>query len=272
MSKKRKIKIIYCIDFLRTEHAGTESQLLKIIDRIDKEIFDVRLVCLETNDWIIKNRSEIKAPVYTYNAVRFRKLTTYKEIYKLIQLFRNLSPDIIHTFFPISNVIGVIAAKIAGVNNILASRRDYGQWMNPISLFFTRFSNLIIKRIVVNSEQVRQLTFHKENVDIKKIDVIHNGIDLNEFKKKIDSTDQKMVRKKYGIPDAGKIIGIVANHRPMKHLHTFLEAAEILLKKTKNIYFILVGDGLIRKKLEELSSELKITKNMLFFYSIQYTR
>ena len=264
VKKGTKIKILYFIDFIKTEFAGTEGQLLKMIDGMDADKFDVKLVCLENNDWIRENSWKFGCPVYVFDVYRFRRLATYLDIFRVYKLIKIISPDIVHTFFPISNVVGVIVGRMAGVKNTISSRRDYGQWMNPISLVFTRLANLFVKRIVVNSDEVKEITIEREGVEKGKIDRIYNGIYLSDFVHKLKYSDGGIIKRKLRIPDNYKVIGIVANHRPMKYLHTFLEAAEILLRKRRDLVFILVGDGFLRKELEDLAVHLKVDENVFF--------
>jgi len=260
----KKIKILYFIDFIKTEFAGTEGQLLKMINGMDADKLDITLLCLENNDWIKENSWKFSCPVYVFNVYRFKRLATYLDMFRVYSLIKIIAPDIVHTFFPISNVVGVILGRMAGVKNTISSRRDSGQWMNPVSLFFARLANLFVKRIMVNSDEVKEITIKREGVQKGKIDRIYNGIDLSDFLYKLKYSDGGIIKRNLRIPDSHKVIGIVANHRPMKYLHTFLEAAEILLRKRKDLAFILVGDGFLRKELENLAVHLKIDGNVFF--------
>ncbi len=96
----------------------------------------------------------------------------------------------------------------------------------------------------------------------EKIFVAYNGIDLDvapEFQTKDDFL------KKYGIDYEDKmIVGIVARLDLVKDHETFIKAANIVLKKDKNIIFLIAGDGNDEKRLKEIVKGFKIEDNLHF--------
>ncbi len=77
----------------------------------------------------------------------------------------------------------------------------------------------------------------------------------------------KDIKKELGILSENKIVGSVANLRPMKHLDTLIRAAALIRERRKDIIFILVGEGPCRKNLEALSWELNISDSVYFIGS-----
>lgn len=258
---KNPIKITYMIDYLDTNLAGTENQIIKMINGIDSTRFKVNLICLRTGPWIKANMASIKCKIDILEINKFKKPSTYFNFVRLVRLFKDRRPDIVHTFFPVCNVIGVLAARIAGVSCILSSRRDYGEWMSRHYLWATRFANRFVTCIVANSTQVKDLTIKKEGLNSDRIKVIYNGIDTEKFRN--IRYDNKLKRE-LGIPDANKIIGIIANFRPMKHHYTFIKAAEIVLRQRQDITFILIGTGQLKGEMEKLVKSLGIEKCIIF--------
>ena len=61
-----------------------------------------------------------------------------------------------------------------------------------------------------------------------------------------------------------KVIGIIANLRPMKRHVTFLHAAKKVVNKRNDIDFVIVGDGHLRGDLTALSCELGIQDHTHF--------
>ena len=183
-----------------------------------------------------------------------------------MRFINTYKPDLVHTFFPVGNIIGVCFARIAGTKNIVSSRRDYGEWMNTRYLLATRLANRCVTKIVGNSlNSVKQLTIAKEKIGADRVDVVYNGINLDLFHNIRKVTGFKKV---IGIPDSHNVIGIVANFRPMKHHHTFIRAASEVLKISRNVSFVLVGTGFgkssTKESTEELARSLGIEKNVYF--------
>lgn len=261
---KRKTRLTYIIDFLDTNLAGTENQLIKMINGVDKDRFEVELILFRDHPWFQANKGTLDCSKQIFPIANFKSLATYANILKLANYLRSSKPDIVHTFFPVGNIIGVLASRMAGVKVILSSRRDYGEWMSPRYLFFTKQANRFVTKIVANSKAVASLTREKEGAPLDKLAVIYNGIDLSVF----NSLDNKSgLKKKLNIPEGNFVVGIVANFRPMKHHHTFIMAAHEVLKKRTDVTFILIGKGKLKEEMERLALELKIEKNVLFLGS-----
>lgn len=258
---KRPIKITYMIDVLDTDLAGTENQLIKMINGLDRNKFEINLLCLGTHPWVEANRDSLKCKIDIIEMNKFKKPSTYLNFIRLVRFFKDTRPDIVHTFFPVCNVIGVLAARIAGVGCILSSRRDYGEWMSSHYLRATRFANRFLTGIVANSTQVRDLTIEKEGFNGDRIKVIYNGINTEKFG---NIRYDNELKRDLGIPEGNRVVGIIANFRPMKHHHTFIKAAEIVLRQRQDVTFILVGTGQLKGEMEGLACSLGIEKNIIF--------
>jgi len=257
----RPIKITYMIDVLDTDLAGTEGQLIKMINGLDRNKFQVRLICLSNHPWFEANSASIECASIIFEIRQFKKLRAYFNFLKLVGFLRRDRPDIVHTFFPVSNIVGVLAARLAGVKNIISSRRDYGEWMTGYYLFATRIADKFARMITVNSTMVKELTLQKENVGNKKVEVIYNGIDADLFK---DIGKNHALKKQLNIPSTHKVIGIVANFRPMKHHDTFIKAAREILTHRSDVTFLLIGAGPLKEDIQKLGGTLNILPHLCF--------
>lgn len=258
------IRLMLMIDRIGSNMAGTENQLLKIIAGLDPKRFEIHLVCLDNCPWFERHRAEIRCPTYLVEVNRFKSPGTYLNLLGLIRLIRQINPKIVHTFFPVANIFGVLAARAAGVREIVSSRRDYGEWMLPRYLFATRFANRFVKRIATNSEQVKRLTERVESFPVQAIEVLPNGIDLTHFSKLVPD---EALKQALGIPGGGKIVGIVGNFRPMKRHETFLRAAAEVLKHRSDVHFLLLGEAFLKGRqahLEALAQSLGVSAHLYF--------
>jgi glycosyltransferase involved in cell wall biosynthesis len=258
---KRKIKLTYMIDVLCTNLAGTENQLIKMIKGMDRDRFDVELVCFRDDPWFQANKASLNCVTKVFPISMFKSPGTYLNILKLAGYLRSSRPDVVHTFFPVSNIVGVLASRLAAVKVIISSRRDYGEWMTPRYLFVTKLANRFVTRIIANSNAVKELTVEKENAGCDRVGVIYNGID-SSFGTNL--ARDKALKRRLNIPDSDLVVGIVANFRPMKHHHTFVRAAAEVLKNRTDVTFILIGTGGLREEAEKLAEELGIREKLLF--------
>lgn len=261
---KKKIKLTFIIDTLDTNLAGTENQLIKIINGVDKDRFDVELICFRDAPWLQANKASLDCRTKLFSIARFKKPGTYLNFIELVKYLRSSRPDVVHTFFPVGNIVGVFASRLAGVKAIISSRRDYGEWMSPRYLLFTKLANRFVTKIIANSNPVKELTLEKEKAGEDRLGVIYNGIDLDVYK---GIERDKKLKKSLNIPEGNLVVGIVANFRPMKHHYTFIRAADEVLKARKDVTFLLMGGGRLKSEMEKLAGELKISKNLLFLGS-----
>ncbi|MBI5586785.1 MAG: glycosyltransferase [Deltaproteobacteria bacterium] len=258
---KTTVKLTYMIDALDTDLAGTENQLIKMINGLGGKGFEIRLVCFKDHPWLRKNAPSLACKTEVIELNQFKKPHTYGNCVRLVRFLRSSSPDIVHTFFPMANILGVIAARMAGTKVILSSRRDYGEWMNGRYMMMTRFANRFTTKILANSYKVKELTMEKEGVDSSRIEVFLNGIDTSRFE---NVRPERALKKSLGIADGNRVVGIVANFRPMKHHTTFLMAAREMLRQRDDVTFLLIGTGPLKEEMERLSRTLGIAESVRF--------
>lgn len=261
---RRPIRLVLMIDRIGSDLAGTENQLLKIIAGLDRRRFDIHLICLDDRPWFQAHRAEFNCATYLLPINRFKHPATYVNFLRLVQLLRRLTPDIVHTFFPVANIVGVLAARFAGVRQIVSSRRDYGEWMLRHYLAATRFANRFVTRIVTNSPQVKALTQRVEKVKEDRIEVIYNGIELARY---AGMRRDEALKQSLGIAATNKVVGIVANFRPMKRHETFVRAAREVLQQRSDVDFVLLGEAFVEGRqevLEALARSLEVRERMHF--------
>ncbi|MFQ5736273.1 MAG: glycosyltransferase, partial [Thermodesulfobacteriota bacterium] len=102
---KDRIKLTYMIDELATDLAGTENQLIKMINGLGRMGFEITLVCFRHRPWLQKNKSSLPCKVVVIELKRFKRPFTYLNYVKLVRFLRSSKPDIVHTFFPAANIL-----------------------------------------------------------------------------------------------------------------------------------------------------------------------
>ena len=128
--------------------------------------------------------------------------------------------------------------------------------MAKVEMFLYQKANAIVS--VTNS--FREELF-KRGIDKRKIYVVTNGVDLQQFYKR--EKDQELIRN---LKLENKfVLGYIGTHGLAHGLETILYAAERLQNKKVEIsvQFIFVGDGAEKVKLQKLSADLKL-KNVVF--------
>lgn len=255
-------RITVIIDTFHHANAGTENQLAKIIAGLSARA-RIEVITLRESTWL-RNHAHHLGIVHTMLQIDgVRNVRTYGNFLRLIRHLQRSRPQVVHTFFPVSNIVGVIAARLAGVGTIYSSRRDYGEWMSGRYVAATRFANRFTSGIIANSKRVAELTSTREEVTNSRIKVIHNGIDLEPFTK---LKEAPQVAQQLGIPSNARVIGLVANYRPMKRHHTLIKALPLVLQQHPDTHAVLVGTNTtpedIESRIRILAAELGVAERV----------
>ncbi len=235
-----------------------------MIHHIDKSSFDIHLVCLLDSGWLkeVSKDFNCKVTALHYDMSNHKRPVNLLSVLKLVRVIRSSQPDIVVTFFKTSYIIGPPAARIAGVRNIISTRRDYGLWLDNWSILPIRLANQFVERIVTNSTAVAEIVAKFEKFDTGRIDVIYNGIDMDRPAPSVEETCR--LKKEIGIPENASVVGIIAGLKPMKHHEAFLRAADRINRLRSDIHFVIVGDGPCRSRLVSLSETLNLSGRVHF--------
>jgi len=260
--KMKKITLTFIVDFIHTTSGGTENQLIKILKNLSKEKYEIIVIFLRNTDWIDKYKEQLPFQSAIFNLRKIKYPTTFISFVKMVQYIKKINPDILITFFPLSNMIGVIGGWLANVEYIVSTRRDYGLWLNRWSKAVLPIINKAVDKIIANSKPVKDIVCKYENVEEEKIQIIYNGFE-NSFRK-IKKREKNELKKLLGIKDNASVIGILANLRPMKHHVTFIKSARIIQNHINPIDFIIIGDGPLMHYLKSVVQQYCVEKCIHF--------
>ena len=241
--KANMIKVMHIITTLGP--AGAENMLCRIAAGMDATRFENEVVSLTG---ILDLAGKMNSL-----GVRVRTLAMKKSIpnpllvMRLANWIRESKPDVIHTWMYHANLIGTLAAQLAGNvpviwaihHNAFDPRVDKRRTM-LVNRACALLSRKFAARIVFCSEA--SLRTHKElSYAAEKLEVIPNGFDLEEVKP--DPTAHESLRRELGIPANAIVIGLAARFHPHKDHRNFVQAAERLHKRMPDVHFLLFGMG-----------------------------
>jgi glycosyltransferase involved in cell wall biosynthesis len=95
--------------------------------------------------------------------------------------------------------------------------------------------------------------------DPEKVEVLHNGVDLNRFKLLSGVKDE--MRKKLGISEDARIVLTVRRLVYKNGIDTLLESAELAVKKNPKLIFVVVGKGPDFEEVKNRIAQLGIQRN-----------
>lgn len=187
---------------------------------------------------------------------------------------QSTKPDIIIGSSPplFASLAGYLLAKRLQVPFVLELRDlwpqtfiDMGHYSeaNPLIRLFKILENHLYKNadhIIILAEGSRDY-LEKKGVAQAKISYIPNGVRLESFQ---TSIVRQQARQKYNFSNF--TIVYTGAHGPANGLGVILEAAKILIAE-RDLEFVLVGDGTLKKDLEKQAKNLNLS-NLRFLPSI----
>ena len=219
--------------------------LYKLLQNIDRDFFQPTVISLISKGEVGACIEALDRPVYALGMRR--GLPNPLLMLRLARRLRQLSPDVVHTWMYHADLLGGLAARLAGVPSIAWCVRN-----SNLDRHKTKFSTRVVlslsalasrwipDRIISCSEQACQI--HASiGYEKKKMHVIPNGFDLNLFKP--NNKARIIIRAELGISDQTPLVGLIARFDPQKNHFGFIAAAKILEKKLPGTHFVLVGNG-----------------------------
>jgi glycosyltransferase involved in cell wall biosynthesis len=254
------LRVAFLIDTIESPTAGTERQLLLLLEGLDRQAFEPRLCVLRASNWL---DSEFRlCPMHVLNISSLKSPVTWWRTVLFTLWLRKEGVDILQTHFTDSTKVGIVSAWLARVPGIVATRKNQGYWMTKRELLLQMILNHFSDVFVANSEATKQWAHKNEGIALDHIRVIHNGLagDLVPFSDERRVNARDILGLDYSLP----VAGIVANLRPVKRIDVFLRAAAIAATELPTARFVVVGEGEERGKLEALCVELGLTPQVTF--------
>jgi glycogen(starch) synthase len=112
-------------------------------------------------------------------------------------------------------------------------------------------------RVIVVSERWKQDVVDEYRIPADRVLVSHNAVDADQFTRDPDAGAR--VRQEIGIPQNALVMGFVGKYNWHHNAHLMPQAAAMLRKETEApIYWLMVGDGPHRARMEAVANELGV--------------
>jgi glycosyltransferase involved in cell wall biosynthesis len=181
---------------------------------------------------------EVGVPVHFiyYNN---KKSDFFPALWKTFLLLRQLKPDVVHTHLLDANLVGLLAALLAGVKKRVYTRHHSTQnhTYHPHAVYYDRAANFLATDIIAISENVRSVLLDMEGADPKKIHLVNHGFDFKKFSSP-DLEKVAALRKKYGAEGKYPVIGLFSRYIRLKGVQYVLPAFREILARHPNAYLI----------------------------------
>jgi glycosyltransferase involved in cell wall biosynthesis len=254
--------------------AGAEVQVATVASYLTEQP-EVTLTAVLLNEgWLSRELRRIGVDV---TIVDERKNTLLEILSFLVRFFRHSGVDIVHTHRYKENILGSVAATLAGVPHVIrtvhlgmfdAIPRDLGEPMRPWdrlkSAVYEGLDKTVLRcfadRIVTVSRCMAE-ALQAYGYDARTATFIHNGVDLRRVKATHTPAE---VRRELGIDRDELIIGTAGRLSPVKGHAFLLRAAKLILEHDRRVRFVFLGAGPLKSQLLDMAADLKAERACLF--------
>ena len=178
-----------------------------------------------------------------------------------------ISQIIVHTHSSKAGILGRWGARLAGIKLIIHSIHGFSfnnfqpSLVRAFYIFLERVTSIITTKYIAVSKANREKGVSKKIFTKDKVVLIRSGIDIREFQGGGEGKVKK--RKELGVDAKIPLVAMIACFKPQKSPLDFVRVAKIVSDEIDEARFLLVGDGMLRPKVEELVRELQLKDKVL---------
>ena len=244
------------------EFGGAERHILNLCASLDPRKAAITVVCLFEEPFA-RMAKETGVNVLV---VPMRHKLDLGTLTRLTDVIKRNRPDLVHTHGVRANLLGRLAAKMAGVNKIVTTVhsllvRDYPDFWSRLANSWTeRLTRGLTDHFIAVSQGLKNALV-EDGMPENKITVIYNGLDLVRFK---PCLPPGTYRRWLGYDERVPLVAIVARLHSVKGHNYFLQAAVEVLKVISKVRFLVVGTGPDEPMLKEMTNKLGLQEVVNF--------
>lgn len=270
-------KVIHMISSMNM--GGAETMVKDYALLIDKEQFYIKIVSLDKRYHSVNEQclSDAGIPVIYLSELRFsagKKLNTVQKIirsiaryYDLRKIIKDEKPDILHVHLYIGRYLKWIPLKKWGVKVFYTVHNVPERFFDATKTNKEKYLAYKEVKRLLNKEDLTLIALHDEmNKELRqlfstdKVITLNNGVNLERFHKELYNREE--IRKKLGIAENTLVLGHVGRFHEQKNHEFLIRVFYEVLQRKKTAHLLLIGDGPLRGKADELIRNLKIERNV----------
>lgn len=257
-NSSNKIKVLECIR--QGQVGGGESHLIDLVTHLDKDKFEPIVLSFTDGQMIttLKEKGIKTNVIHTESGFDFR---VWRQV---LDLMKKEKIDIVHAHGTRANSNIFWAADQLHIPIVYTVHGwSFHQDQKP----YVRKIRETIERLLTNrSDTTISVSFSNQKDGIERFNmprskVIYYGIDLDRFNPK---REFKKIREEWKVSEDKTLVGFLVRMTIQKDPHTMMMAIKKVLDKTKDIYFVMIGEGDLKESTLNIVKELNISSNIIF--------
>ncbi len=243
------MRVVHIIPNLALAGAETMCGMLSV--ELKKLGVDVSVVSLyDYHSAITERLDEAGVPVYYLGKKRG---PDPRIVWKLIRLFRELKPDVVHTHLyvtPYAIPAAVLAQVKVRIHTVHSTAQNESDKVKKFNYLFFRFANVIPVAI---SRAVQHTISQVYNINVNRIPVILNGVDLDRCINKVS----------YEVGEKLRFIHVGRFTEAKNHI-MLVNAFSLVHKEKPKTELYFVGEGELEESVRECVRGLKLSEAVTF--------
>ncbi len=246
------------------QHGGAERHAVSLMNRLAERGHECHAVAIRPDDPRLIDRLRLRQGG-TARCLDAARYFDWRAMAALAAHLSKIKPSVIVAANPYALMYASIALRVSRVNARLVvtyhSNRLLGvkEWLQMMvyRLFFWTSDCLVFV-----CERQRQY-WSRRAVRSRRIEVIYNGVDTDEFAEQRDPGERRILRGKFGFGDSEYLIGLPAVLRPEKNPVQLVDAVAALRARGIPARALLIGDGEMRGAVEARARTLGIERDVV---------
>ncbi len=233
------MKVVHVIVGL--DVGGAENMLKRLVESDEDLRSKATVVSLTTVGEIGEALCAQRVKVYALGMTSIFSFPV--TLWRLIRIFRQHRPVIVQTWMYHADLLGGLAARMAGCR-VLWNVRSTAIPQGKISLTYLvvrlcAIGSAFIPSRIICCAQTAMAAHVKLGYAAKKMTVIPNGYNFSSFSSCLSSRANARASLGFKVDDI--VVGTVGRFDPLKDFHNFVSAAAKLSATLSNVKYIMVG-------------------------------
>lgn len=257
--ESKRIKVLHVAECI----GGVDRYLHSLLKYINHEKFESIMVLSKLYEG--KGYEQLADHVEILDIPHGMGISTLLSAIEIRKIIKKYNPDVVFAHSSIAGAVTRLACIGLKCKVIYNPHGWSFNMQGKKQMVFVALEKLMAPfcdAIVCISDAEKKSALKKRICKEKKLHVIYNGIDFDEYK------ESKAIRSDFAIPEDAFVVGMVGRIAKQKAPDVFVKMAAEVSKKIDNAFFIIVGDIVegdieekkyIEQRAEQSGIRLKIT-------------
>ena len=181
--------------------------------------------------------------------------------------------SVLYSYMIISKIFRIpFIIEINGIpsEEFKITRHYKGIFTKVASTVFTALSEKLnykyAKKIVAVSSGIKKYIVKNYNINPFNVSVIQNGANIDLFK----PLNQNKIKKEMGFDLNCNYIGFCGSFNSWHGLKQLVKSAPLILEKSKNVKFQLIGNGIIKEEICQMVNDFHLSDSFIFINAVPY--